>query len=128
MGLFGKPSASHLEVKVQPSRVRLGDEVVVRVRVLDPDAVQGELRVSIQSRRRQRIGSTEPVSEFAQLDESSSEWRTLEGRGPWEERFTVPADGRASGDRAGRWRWRVELRERRTARDVRTHASFLVRS
>jgi hypothetical protein len=129
VGPFRKPSASHLEVKVQPPRVRRGDEVVVRVRVLDPDAVRGALSVAIRSRRRQRIGSSQPVYEFSDLDESSSEWRTLEGSGPWEERFTVPADGRASGDLAGRWTWRVELRERRTGgRDARTHASFIVRS
>ena len=139
MGLLDrirKPSARHLAIDVEPSRLHGGEQVLTRVRVLDPDAREGELTVGIRCRRNQRnTGVTpsgfridDPIVETHDRHEVYSEWQPLEGPGPWEIRFTVPADAPASKDRGGRHSWRVEVRERRAgARDASAHASFLVR-
>ena len=132
-----KPRASHLSVKVATSIVRCGEEVVARAAVADPDALHGSLVVGLRCRRKQRrmgvgpSGQTiaDPLFETYDRHEVHAEWRELDGRGPWEVRFTVPETGPPSSDRRrGKHAWRVELRERRAgARDPSAHASLIVK-
>jgi hypothetical protein len=138
MRLFGKPSGAHLRISVEPSRVRRGEEVVARVHLADLDARTGELFAGLRCRRNQRrTGVTtegfrieDPIFETYDRHEVYSDWRPLEGNGPWEVRFTVPPDAKPSKDPRGgtRHSWRVEVRERRKgARDPAAHSSLLVR-
>jgi hypothetical protein len=131
-----RPGAAHLELAIEPSRLRRGEEVLVRARLSDPDALKGELFAGLRCRRNQRrTGATpsgatisDPLFETYDRHEVHAEWRPLEGSGPWELRFTVPQDAPLSKDGRGRHSWRVELRERRAgAKDARTHRSLLVR-
>jgi hypothetical protein len=140
MGLldrFRKPQARHLALRITPSRLRAGETVAARVEVTDPDAVQGPVTVGLRCRRNQRrtgvspSGSTisDPIFETYDRKEVYSDWRELEGSGPWDVSFTVPSGGPTSQDRArGRHAWRVEVRERRNgAKDPTIHSSLIVR-
>jgi hypothetical protein len=141
MGLFDRfrnQKADHLRLTVEPSIARRGEEVTVRAELSNPDAVQGELVLGLVCRRNERrrgvtpSGQTieDPIVETYDRKGLHGDWRRLEGRGPWDMRFTIPDDAPLSRSPKGGGRnaWRVELHERRAgARDAAVHKSLIVK-
>ena len=115
--------AKHLAVAVQQPKVRRGEDVVARLEVLNPGKITGQVDLSLRCTALYEVAISQNGSRTAQTREHTVHEQTfaLNGSGPQEFRFGVPADGPFSYEGTTfSMVWRVVARDTQPRRTDRT--------
>jgi hypothetical protein len=115
--------AKHLSVTVDRPRARRGEEVVVRLDVLDPSDIAGQVDVCLRCTAFYEATTYVNGNRTSQTREHTAhdDRREVSGHGPQEFRFKLPADGPFSYEGTNfSMVWKVVARDAQPRRHDRT--------
>ena len=120
--------AKHLAISVDQPAPRRGDEVVVRLDVLDPGKIAGQVDVALRCIALYEATTYVNGNRTAQTREHTAhdDRREVTGAGPQEFRFKLPADGPFSYEGTNfSMVWKVVARDAQPRRSDRTLEQLL---